>query len=166
VTRGRPIDAFDDLTRARYLEAVAAGVRLGEAAQAVGVHRNLPAYHARRDLEFARAVEEAVALGKERRGIRHGEAAYNEGRCRCAEICTPAATAARARRRATRPKKDNGTTDQTETGTDGPAAAPSSPLPFSLRSPLLPSSPRAACLTELFIVQKHRTRRGDRTHVR
>lgn len=142
--RGRPTAAFDANTRACYLEAVAAGARLGEAAQAVGVHRNLPAYHARHDLDFARALEEAIVRGKEARGVRHGEVAYNEGRCRCTEICTPAATAARARRRARQSKKDDGATDQPATGADGPAAAPSSPLPFSLRSPLLPSRPRAA----------------------
>jgi hypothetical protein len=143
--RGRPAEAvFDAPLRARYLKAVAAGARLGEAAEAFGIHRNLPGYHALRDEEFARAFNEAKALGKKRRGIRHGEVAYNEGRCRCTEICTPAATAARARRHATQQPEDDDAADPPTAAPDEAAAAPSSPLPFSLRSPLVPSRGRAA----------------------
>lgn len=142
--RGRPIvDVFDAPTRARYLEAVTAGARLGEAAQAVGVHRNLPSLHARRDLDFARALEEAIVRGKEARGIRHGEVAYNEGRCRCTEICTPAATAARARRRAAQRQADD-TSAEPPTSASTPPPTPSSPVPLPLRRPLLPSRRTAA----------------------
>ncbi|MFF6903480.1 PDDEXK family nuclease [Streptomyces hydrogenans] len=140
---GRPAGApaFDATLRARYLEAVAAGARLGEAAQAVGIHRNLPAHHYRHDPEFARALDEAKTLGKQNRAVRHGETAYNEGRCRCTDICTPAATAARARRRAARRQED---TTPTPAEPEAPPAAPSSPIPFSPRSPLRSPDQRAA----------------------
>lgn len=141
--RGRPtVAVFDEETRARFLDEVAGGKYLGEAAQAVGIDRRLPNYHAGRDAQFARALDNAKARGKKARDEAkdHDESRYNNLGCRCPR-CTAAASAARTGRR-------HATATPT-TGEEAPpvAAVPaiqetpagSSPTPFSPRG--LPSSP-------------------------
>ena len=97
--RGRP-PVFDDMLRARYLEAVAAGMRLGPAAVHAGVHSNVPRRHALTDPQFAAALGHAKTQGRKAREeeLPHDEARYNNQRCRC-RTCRAAATAGRAARR-------------------------------------------------------------------
>ncbi|MFB7359638.1 hypothetical protein [Streptomyces gardneri] len=124
--RGRPVAVFDDTARERFLAEVAAGMKLGDAAQLVGVTPTLPSYHARKDKDFAQAFADAKARGKAARDAAkdHGEYRYNVlgGRC---DICRAAATAARAARR---PANDNAPSTN-----DPPTPAGSSPTAFSLR---------------------------------
>lgn len=137
--RGRPAGgtAFDTETRQRFLDKVAAGARLGKAAAAVGIHRNLPSYHARTDQDFARRLEDAVARGKAAREdkVPHGEYRYNVLGCRCKEICTPAASAARTgRRHATlaETEQEPGPAELTPVPALPPATDPKSPTSFLL----------------------------------
>ncbi|MFF2864597.1 hypothetical protein ACFVSX_32535 [Streptomyces rubiginosohelvolus] len=98
--RGRPT-VFEPPTQAAYLDLLRQGVRLGDAADQLGISRATPTRHARTDPEFAAAVEEAKTLGAKvrREGVPHGEYRYNVLACRC-PVCTRAATVARAGRRA------------------------------------------------------------------
>ncbi|MEV4975612.1 hypothetical protein [Streptomyces scopuliridis] len=97
--RGRPV-LFDDVLRDRYVQAVAGGMRLGEAAAHVGISANVPRLHARTDRGFAVALADAKMLGKKVRTDRvpHGESRYTNYGCRC-RTCTTAATTARTQRR-------------------------------------------------------------------
>ena len=98
--RGRPAHFTRELQE-QFLTEVAAGARIGEATDTIGLRRNVPAYHARIDQDFARRLKDAVARGKAARKekVPHGEYRYNILGCRCREICTPAAAAARTGRR-------------------------------------------------------------------
>ncbi|NEC17890.1 hypothetical protein [Streptomyces parvus] len=97
--RGRPT-VFEPPTQAAYLDLLRQGVRLGDAADQLGISRVTPARYARTDREFAAAMEEARAVGAKvrREGVPHGEYRYNVLECRCT-VCTRAATMARAGRR-------------------------------------------------------------------
>jgi len=146
--RGRPAGGavFDEATRQQFLDQVAAGAHLGEAATAVGIHRNLPGYHARTDGVFARRLEEALARGKEARAdkVPHGEYRYNVLKCRC-EICTPAASAARAGRRHAADADAIREPDSPAPVRAVPQAPePESPTSFLLRSCSSPPGRRAA----------------------
>lgn len=128
--RGRPA-TFGDALRARFLDAVRSGMRLGEAADHVGVHRNIPTRTARTDTVFGKALDEAKAEGREARvaGVPHGEARYNNYGCRCAE-CTAAASKARAgRREVPQPVPNGGKSGQVVDLQMGAE----SPVPLSLR---------------------------------
>ncbi|MFE7547012.1 hypothetical protein [Streptomyces gardneri] len=99
--RGRPAQFTAD-ARQRFLDEVAAGVRLANAARLAGVHHNVPARHARTDAAFAQALDTAKRRGRAARqdAIPHDESRYNHLKCRCGK-CRKAATTARAGRRAT-----------------------------------------------------------------
>lgn len=108
--RGRPT-VFGEAIRAVYLDVVRHGMRLGEAAEHVGVNRAVPTRHARADREFAAALVEARVVGAKvrREGVPHGEYRYNVLGCRCPK-CTRAAAVGRAGRRATDdPPEEDGT---------------------------------------------------------
>ncbi|MEE1812676.1 hypothetical protein [Streptomyces sp. BE133] len=94
-------DVFDDAKRRRYLDAVAAGMTLADAAATAGVHHNVPPRHARTDPAFAQALADAKAAGKKVRqeNVPHDEYRYNCLQCRC-DVCCTAATKGRAKRRA------------------------------------------------------------------
>lgn len=100
--RGRPGHLDDETTRDRYLTAIANGMRLGQAADHVGIHRNIPTRYRRTDPKFATALQEALALGKKIRenDQPHDESRYNHQGCRCRK-CTRAAADARIGRRRT-----------------------------------------------------------------
>ncbi|MGW7283903.1 hypothetical protein ACWGH4_00130 [Streptomyces sp. NPDC054847] len=102
LTRGRPV-LFTDTLRNRYLEAVAAGMYLKDAAAHIGVSENVPQRHARTDRAFAAALKEARTAGKKVRidELPHGEYRYNHHNCRCTNGCAQAATKNRAGRRRT-----------------------------------------------------------------
>ena len=110
LTRGRPV-VFTDTLRARYLEAVTAGLYLKDAAAHIGIGHNVPQRHARTDPGFAAALKEARAAGKKVRdeNIPHGEYRYNHHGCRCTNGCARDATKGRAARRQT-------STETTDTG--------------------------------------------------
>ncbi|WP_331756284.1 hypothetical protein OHA04_45280 (plasmid) [Streptomyces sp. NBC_01590] len=94
-------DVFDDKKRQRYLDAVATGMNLADAAATAGVHHNVPRRHERTDAAFARDLADAKAAGKKVRqaNVAHGEYRYNCLNCRC-DVCCTAATKGRAARRA------------------------------------------------------------------
>ncbi|MFI0929653.1 hypothetical protein ACH4TP_37880 [Streptomyces sp. NPDC021012] len=100
--RGRPITKFTAETRQRFLDQVAAGARLADAAQNVGVHHNVPHRTARTDPAFAEALATAKARGRAARQDErpHDESRYNHQACRC-DTCRAAATTARTARRTT-----------------------------------------------------------------
>ncbi|MFC8008740.1 hypothetical protein [Streptomyces cinereoruber] len=97
--RGRPLE-FTEGLQDHFLAETTKGARRGEAAAAVGVHRNTPTNRANADPVFAERLTEADAQGKtaRREKVTHGEYRYNVLGCRC-DICTKAATAARTGRR-------------------------------------------------------------------
>ncbi|MET8746331.1 hypothetical protein [Streptomyces sp. NPDC004728] len=94
-------DLFDEKKRLRYLEAVAAGMPLADAAATAGIHHNVPRRHERTDPGFAQALADAKTAGKKIRqeNVEHGEYRYNCLQCRC-DVCCTAATKGRAKRRA------------------------------------------------------------------
>ncbi|WP_331763203.1 hypothetical protein OG571_47625 (plasmid) [Streptomyces sp. NBC_01369] len=94
-------DVFDDAKRQRYLDAVAAGMTLADAAATAGIHHNVPPRHARTDPAFGRALADAKTAGRKvrRENVAHGEYRYNCLGCRC-DVCCTAATKGRAKRRA------------------------------------------------------------------
>ncbi|MFJ1993042.1 hypothetical protein [Streptomyces asiaticus] len=98
--RGRPV-AFTADARTVFLDAVAAGAKLHEAAQKAGVSRNVPAQHAKDDAAFRAALADAKTTGRQIRAqsMPHGESRYNHAGCRC-PVCCRKATAARTARRA------------------------------------------------------------------
>ncbi|MER6602576.1 hypothetical protein [Streptomyces parvus] len=98
--RGRPT-VFEPPTQAAYLDLLRQGVRLGDAAERLGISRVAPTRYARTDREFAAAMDEARAVGAKvrRENVPHDEYRYNMLGCRC-PVCTRAATVARAGRRA------------------------------------------------------------------
>ncbi len=159
--RGRPAlpSPFTPTVQKRYLDEITTGARLEDAASTVGVHRNVPARHARTDTAFAKAFEEAKARGREAR--------------RANGPTTPAATGttavtARTAARTTPPSGRTGgtgpTTGQPRGGSSTSAAAGILPLPFAAASVFWPSG--LTCWHSLFSVQKLRTSVVDRTHVR
>ncbi|MFG3244172.1 hypothetical protein [Streptomyces sp. NPDC048157] len=94
-------DLFDEKKRHRYLDAVATGMNLADAATTAGIHHNVPPRHARTDPAFGQALADAKAAGKKVRqgNVAHGEYRYNCLQCRC-DVCCTAATQGRAARRA------------------------------------------------------------------
>lgn len=131
--RGRP-QVFDGIARARYLQAVAAGVPLAQAAAAVGVVERTVRLAAQDDPEFAaarkaaqaagRAYRHANQLGADGKPIPHGEYRYNHLECRC-EICTAEAARGRAHRPDRQPR------GAAVVALDPPSPKPK-PHPFSL----------------------------------
>ncbi|GAA2770166.1 hypothetical protein [Streptomyces showdoensis] len=121
--RGRP-PTFTPDAREKFLAAVTAGAYLRDAAARVGVTGYVPTQYATKDPEFAAAFLAARAAGQAARkeGMAHGERRYNDERCRCKTVCRPAATRARARRRARAAEQPP---------TDGPSS-PAPPTSFSL----------------------------------
>ncbi|MFF9787236.1 hypothetical protein [Streptomyces nigrescens] len=97
--RGRP-PIFDQAAQDAFLNLVASGVRIGDAADKLGISRRTPTQLAARNPSFAPRLAAAKAAGRDHR-IPHGTAGgYNNHACRCSR-CTAAATAARTRHRAT-----------------------------------------------------------------
>ncbi|MFJ4887752.1 hypothetical protein [Streptomyces sp. NPDC088731] len=94
-------DLFDEEKRRRYLDAVATGMTLADAATTAGIHHNVPRRHERTDPAFAQALADAKAARKKVRqeNVPHGEYRYNCLGCRC-DVCCTAATQGRAKRRA------------------------------------------------------------------
>ncbi|WP_327259950.1 hypothetical protein [Streptomyces sp. NBC_01240] len=94
-------DLFGEAKQRRYLDAVATGMNLADAATTAGIHHNVPRRHERTDPAFAQALADAKAVGKKIRqdNVAHDEYRYNCLNCRC-DICCTAATKGRARRRA------------------------------------------------------------------
>ncbi|MEV8101034.1 hypothetical protein [Streptomyces sp. NPDC088135] len=94
-------DVFNGEKRQRYLDAVATGMTLADAAATAGIHHNVPPRHARTDPAFGQALADAKAAGKKvrRENVAHGEYRYNCLQCRC-DVCCTAATQGRAARRA------------------------------------------------------------------
>ena len=92
--RGRPV-IFDEPAQDEYLRLLAAGVRVGDAADKVGISRRTPTQLASRDRQFAARLATAKTTGRSAR-IPHGTAGgYNNHACRCPR-CRAAATRARA----------------------------------------------------------------------
>ncbi|MFF8610821.1 hypothetical protein ACF06X_33485 [Streptomyces sp. NPDC015346] len=125
---------FTEAVQARFLDAVANGMYLGEAARSVGLRADLPSRYVRTDPTFAAALADAKALGKKRRveDAPHNEARYNNHGCRCT-TCRRAATTARAGRRAQEPTEPEPEADILDLNRQSPTS-------FSLPSP---SSARA-----------------------
>lgn len=109
--RGRP-PLFDDTKRQQFLDAVTQGMRLGQAADHVGIDRRVPTRHARTDPAFGAALDQARAIGKKVRDEKkdHDESRYNNQGCRC-DLCRAAATAARTGRRHTQHEDPDQTPD-------------------------------------------------------
>lgn len=98
--RGRP-PVFDDEARAQYLEALAEGGSMVDAASAGGITARWASHLASVDAGFAEARRVAKRNGKRARsaGRPHGsEGRYVHEKCRC-ELCTKAAATARQARR-------------------------------------------------------------------
>lgn len=94
--RGRP-PVFDTERQQAFLELVAAGTRIGEAAATTRIARRTINALAARDNQFAERLTAAKARGRAAR-IPHGDPkGYDNYDCRC-RPCTKAASAARARR--------------------------------------------------------------------
>lgn len=127
---GRPV-RFDDTLRAAFLDAVTAGLSLGQAAAHVGIHPNIPSRHAKTDDGFAVRLADAKAAGRKVRqeGLPHGEYRYNHHQCRC-QTCTADHTRARTARAAAAAEPDEGGGDASELHTL--RASLESPLPFHL----------------------------------
>ncbi|QGZ53397.1 hypothetical protein GPZ77_34795 (plasmid) [Streptomyces sp. QHH-9511] len=125
--RGRPAVFAADV-QAQFLDLVAAGVHLGEAARKVGIHHNVPSYHARTNETFAADLADAKDRGRqariEKRG--HDEYRYNVLGCRCPK-CRAAATKARTGRRA-----EADTQQAPDEAGEHPAPGPESPTSFLL----------------------------------
>ena len=97
--RGRPV-VFDADARTRYLAAVTTGIPLAEAAASVGVVERTVRLVAQTDPQFAAARKRAQAAGRQARidQLPHDEYRYIHHHCHC-DVCTKAATEARAGRR-------------------------------------------------------------------
>ncbi|MFD9721041.1 hypothetical protein [Streptomyces sp. NPDC059076] len=97
--RGRQV-VFTPELRAVFLDAVASGMYIRDAAEHVGISVNLSRSHAVRDDAFATALTTARAAGKKARADAkgHSESHYNKQDCRHPQ-CTAAAREGRARRR-------------------------------------------------------------------
>lgn len=97
--RGRPV-TFDEPAQAEFLRLVASGVRIGEAADKLGISRRTPTQLKARDRCFAERLAAAKTAGADAR-IPHGTpGGYNNHGCR-QHCCRAAATAARAAHRDT-----------------------------------------------------------------
>jgi hypothetical protein len=101
---------FDETARQRYLDHVATGMNLADAAAATPIHHNVPRRHERTDPAFRRALADAKAQGKKIRqeNVEHGEYRYNCLGCRCDICCTAARTGRAARRAAAQPEATEG----------------------------------------------------------
>lgn len=97
--RGRP-PVFVDAQRDLYLQAVASGLPLTDAARAAGITPQWANRVAATDPSFHTARQLAKKEGKRVRteALPHDEYRYNHHGCRC-DICRTAATAARTGRR-------------------------------------------------------------------
>lgn len=96
--RGRP-PIFDEPAQAEFLRLVASGVRIGEAADKLGISRRTPTQLKARDRSFAERLAAAKTAGADAR-IPHGTpGGYNNHGCR-RPCCRAAAAAARAAHRA------------------------------------------------------------------
>lgn len=108
--RGMPT-AIDETTAAAYLDLVRHGMRLGDAAQHLGIGRSSFTRRTRTDRLFAAALREAREVGAKVRqeDLPHDEYRYNILGCRCPK-CRRAATQGRAGRRAAAepPDEDGG----------------------------------------------------------
>lgn len=94
--RGRP-PVFDTERQTVFLELVASGTRIGEAAAKTRIARRTINALAARDDQFAERLNAAKARGRAAR-IPHGTpGGYDNWDCRCGP-CTKAASAARAQR--------------------------------------------------------------------
>ncbi|MET7713754.1 hypothetical protein [Streptomyces sp. NPDC005407] len=95
-----PTHRFNDQLRNQYLEAVADGMRLAQAATHTGISLNIPRRHALNDPAFAAALQQARAQGKKIRDDTkgHDESHYNNQKCRH-PTCVEAARTGRAERR-------------------------------------------------------------------
>ncbi|MFC7794563.1 hypothetical protein [Streptomyces cinereoruber] len=136
--RGRPA-RFDEAAQQKFLDAVAQGMRVGDAARLVGVDPQAPRYRARQDAAFAEAFADAKARGKEQ--APHSESHYVNHGCRAPE-CRAAAAKARAARRGAAKRKES-----EEDGGVGPvelSSVPGSLTALSLRSPSSPPGRVAA----------------------
>ncbi|MEU7435708.1 hypothetical protein AB0B07_33445 [Streptomyces sioyaensis] len=95
--RGRP-PILDDAAQDAFLNLITQGVRIGDAADKLGISRRTPTQLAARNPGFAQRLAAAKAAGRDNR-IPHGTAGgYNNHGCR-GPRCTAAATAARAKHR-------------------------------------------------------------------
>lgn len=97
--RGRP-PVFDEPAQAEFLRLVASGVRIGDAADKLGISRRTPTQLKARDRGFAERLASAKTAGSTAR-IPHGTpGGYNNHGCR-QHCCRAAATTARAAHRDT-----------------------------------------------------------------
>lgn len=116
---------FEPRTRDAYLTLLRHGVRLGDAADQLGISRATPNRARKTDPDFAAAMGEALEVGAKvrREGVPHGEYRYNVLGCRC-EVCTRAAAVARTARRTTGTEPEGGTGDTAvdDTNSNDPAA--------------------------------------------
>lgn len=105
---------LDEATVTAFLDLVRHGVRLGDAAQHLGISRAAPTRRSRVDAGFAAALVEAREVGAKvrREGVPHDEYRYNVLGCRCPE-CTRAATVGRAGRRAANAADDEPVGEET-----------------------------------------------------
>ena len=94
--RGRPV-VFDADAQDTYLQLVASGVRMGDAAAKAGMSPRAVSHLAHRDRAFADRLAAAKTAGRETR-VPHGTpGGYDNWDCRC-RPCTTAASNARAHR--------------------------------------------------------------------
>lgn len=114
--RGRPV-TFNTHQRDVYLDHVARGAKLSEAAAAAGITPRWATHLATLDPQFAAARQHARTQGRHARMNEqpHGEYRYIHGKCRC-DICTKEATEARTHRR-NRPTETTSPTTSPETPT-------------------------------------------------
>jgi hypothetical protein len=109
--RGRP-PVFDQVAQDEYLRLLTHGVRVGEAADKLGISRRTPNQHAARDPHFAQQLAVAKAGGRKNR-LKHGDAGtYNHHGCRCAPCTTAAANARTQHRHGIRADDEPNTTAQ------------------------------------------------------
>jgi hypothetical protein len=125
--RGHPV-TFDDTAQDEYLRLLAAGVRVGDAADKLGISRRTPTQLAARNRQFADRLATAKTTGRTAR-IPHGTAGgYNNHACRCSR-CTQAATQARVANRA----HEADATAQVHTLTRTQQQAPETKMPMLAR---------------------------------
>ncbi|RSS35226.1 hypothetical protein [Streptomyces sp. WAC08241] len=136
--RGRPAlpSPFTPTVQKRYLDEITTGARLEDAASTVGVHRNVPARHARTDTAFAKAFEEAKARGREARRANgpHNASRYRYYGCHCPDCRKDHAAKRKDRRHRADDRAAEGRVIDLGSGRDSPSS-------FLLP---LPSSGRAA----------------------
>lgn len=99
--RGRPVVFTDDVRRT-YLDHVAHGMYLKDAAAAIKMTARAVKFHVRADPQFAAALKTARAQGAaaRREALPHTEYRYNHHECRCRTCRKDASTARQGRRAA------------------------------------------------------------------